>query len=97
MASLGAAPLFANKLLRRAAEVTSAGTRWRRKWRRKRCCCRRRGGGRNTGILAGHCLRVTIDPTCSGCCIYGRRCEGHGIYSLAGLSENFGSERRANQ
>jgi hypothetical protein len=55
------------------------------------------GGGRNTGILAGHCLRVTIDPTCSGCCIYGRRCEGHGIYSLAGLSENFGSERRANQ
>jgi hypothetical protein len=87
------APLFANKLLRRAAEVTSAGTRWRR----KRCCCRRRGGGRNTGIQAGHCLHVTTGLTCSGCCIYGRRCEGHGIYSLTGLSENFGCERRANQ
>jgi hypothetical protein len=86
------APLFANKLLRRAAEVTSAGTRWRRKR-----CCRRRGGGRNTGIQAEHCLRVTGGLTRGGRQIQGRRRERDGIYSLAGLSENFGCERRANQ
>jgi hypothetical protein len=91
MASSGAAPLFANKLLIRTVESASVDKGWRQNIR---LSCRRRG---RAGILAGHCLRVTIDPTCDGCCIYGRRCEGHGIYSLAGLSENFGSERRANQ
>jgi hypothetical protein len=68
------APLFANKLLRRAAEVTSAGTRWRRKR-----CCRRRGGGRNTGIQAEHCLRVTGGLTRGGRQIQGRRRERDGI------------------
>jgi hypothetical protein len=91
MASSGAAPLFANKLLIRAVESASVGKGWRQNIR---LLCRRRG---RAGILAGHCLRVTIDPTCDGCCIYGRRCEGHGIYSLSGLSENLGCERRANQ
>src|SRR5260370_20357982 len=82
------APLFADKLLRRAAEVTSAGTRWCR----KRCCCRR-GGGRNTGIQAEHCLRVTSGLTCRCCCIQGGRRDGHRSHSLTGLSKKFGSER----
>jgi hypothetical protein len=86
------APLFANKLLRSTAEMASAAaTRWCQR------ICYRRAGGRNAGILAVHCLRVTIDLTCGGCCIHGRRGEGHRINSLTGLSENFGSERRTIQ
>jgi hypothetical protein len=91
MASSGAAPLFANKLLIRTVESASVDKGWRQNIR---LSCRRRG---KASILAGHCLHVTTGLTCSGCCIYGRRCEGHGIYSLSGLSENFGCERRANQ
>ena len=83
------APLFANKLLRRAAEIASAATRSRRG------ICRYRRGGRNAGILAVHCLRVAIDLTCKGCRVYGRRCDGHRIHGLTGLSENFGCKRRA--
>jgi hypothetical protein len=90
--SVPSAPLFANKLLRSTAEMASgAATRWCQR------TCYRRAGGRNAGILAVHCLRVTIDLTCGGCCIHGRRGEGHRINSLTGLSENFGSERRTIQ
>jgi hypothetical protein len=87
----GSTPLFANKLLSRTVESASAAARWRQ-W--IRC---RRGGGRKAGILAGHCLCVTIDLTCGRRCVHARRCEGHRIYSLTGLSENFGSKRRAIQ
>src|SRR5262245_37916087 len=83
------APLFANKLLGRAAEIASAGARCRRR------ICRHRRGGRNAGILAIHCLRVAIDLTCGGCRVHGRRCEGHRIRDLTGLSKNFGCNRRA--
>jgi hypothetical protein len=83
------APLFANKLLSCAAEsAIASNTRWR-----GGIYCRRR----NAGILAEHCLRVTIDLTCSCCCIQGGRCDGHRIHSLTGLSENLGSKRRAIQ
>ena len=85
------APRFANKLLIRTVESASVGKGWRQNIR---LSCRRRG---RAGTLAGHSLRVTIDLTCSGCCIYGRRRERDGSYSLVGLSENFRSERRANQ
>src|SRR5262249_40411003 len=46
------APLFANQLLGRAAEIASAGTAPRRG------ICRHRRGGRKAGILAVHRLRV---------------------------------------
>jgi hypothetical protein len=52
------ASLFADKLLSRTAEIASA--RW---WRRR--IRYRRAGGRDVGTQAGHCLRVTIDLTCS--------------------------------
>jgi hypothetical protein len=83
------AALFANKLLGRAAEIASTAARWRQ---RIRC---RRGGGRKAGILAVHCLRVTIDLTCGGRCIHGWRREGHRVRNLTALSEQFGSKRRA--
>jgi hypothetical protein len=92
------APLFADKLLSSTAEIAScATTRWRRyhlsntRWRRYHWC------RRNAGTLAVHCQRVTIDLTCGGCCIQGRRRDGHRIHCLTGLSENFVSERRTIQ
>jgi hypothetical protein len=84
------APLFAGKLLGRTAEIAGAATRPR--WCKRTCYGR--AGSRNAGILAVHCQRVTIDLTCGGSCIRGRRRDGHRIHSLTGLSENFGSERR---
>ena len=80
------APLFANELLSGAAEIASATCRWSAgSW----------GGSRKAGILAVHRLRVTIDLTCGGCCIHGRRREGHRVRNLTALSEQFGSKRRA--
>ena len=82
------APLFANKLLRRAAEIASAATGRRR-------ICRHRRGGRNAGILAVHSLRVAIDLTRERRRIYRRRCDGHRIHGLTGLSEKLGCKRDA--
>jgi len=82
------APLFANKLLRRAAEIASAATGRRR-------ICRHRRGGRNAGILAVHSLRVAIDLTRERRRIYRRRCDGHRVHGLTGLSEKLGCKRDA--
>jgi len=82
------APLFANKLLRRAAEIASAATGRRR-------ICRHRRGGLNAGILAVHRLRVAIDLTRERRRIYRRRCDGHRIHGLTGLSEKLGCKRDA--
>jgi len=90
------ATLLANELLRRAAERASAGGRSSAPGRRG-ICRRRRGRGRNTGVLAGHCERVAVDLTCERRLVQGRRRDGHGIHRLAGLSENFGCERRATE
>jgi hypothetical protein len=90
--SVPSAPLFANKLLRSTAEMASgAATRWCQR------TCYRRAGGRNAGILAVHCLRVTIDATRERCCIYCWRPLGHRRHRLSGLSEEFCCEHRARQ
>ena len=84
------APLFANKLLSRTAEIAICS----RRYRRRRCCrwcCRRRG--RNAGVLARHCECVAIDLTRERCRVQGRRCDGYWIHRLISLSEKFGSER----
>src|SRR5262249_27431309 len=84
------APLFANKLLSRTAEIAICSRRYRR-----RRCCRRcwRRRGRNAGVLAGHCERVAVDLTRERRGVQGRRCDGYWIYSLISLSEKLGSER----
>jgi hypothetical protein len=85
------APLFANKLRAGAGEIAGAAT--------PGCggICRHRRGGRNAGILAVHCLRVAIDLTRERRRIYRRRCDGHRIHGLTGLSEKLGCKRDASR
>jgi hypothetical protein len=87
------APLLADKLLSRTAEIASASNA---RWHGGICLCRR-AGDRNAVIQAEHCLRVTIYLACGGCRVQRRRCDWHRIYSLTGLTESFGSKYRAIQ
>src|SRR5262249_6689633 len=84
------APLFANELLSRTAEIAGAGICGRRD-------ARGRNGARKAGILAVHRLRIAIDLTREGRRVQTRRDEGHGRRGLIGLGEKLGCERCAAQ